>query len=493
MKVTVGGQRLGVGGSALSAEYAAPAPGSATVVVDHTAVINTESARVGVNADYWIDAQSRRSPGARQQWMAYAELGAQFVRWPGGHKADGVTWFLDENGGTVTTPTPRLCRFGSGEWPATDATYWTPTNTRVGGSFSRDIYGLQSFLDDCVTARAEPVIVVALDTIFNTPTGTGAWTITKAQAIANAVEMVRWCNITNDYGVRYWELGNESWSDSTGYTAGYVTGGVPQPATYGADFADMAAAMKAVDPTILVGMNGNQQAFYETAIAAAGAANVDFLAAHRYPFFNTDYAAYLAISSPNMVSEANRASLAIAGLSAPHNSRIFVMMTETGFNSQPNDLGAAVIMAHILGAQLATGNIAATLVWNTRYPPGGASHDVLDDYNRLKPSGMGQSLAARLAPGKMVTATSSNADVVAYASRHLGLGRTAVLLINRALTSNAVNVAVAGATGGSRYQLSGTGSADQSPTLARTAVTVTAGLTPTLTLPGVSVTLLILH
>lgn len=490
MILTSGGQPIGGSGFSLQAEYGAPAVGSADIVVDHTSVINTESARVGVNADYWTDAQSRRSFAARDQWLGYVDLGAKFVRWPGGHKADGVTWFLDENGATVTTPTPRLCRFGSGEWPATDATYWAPPNTRVGGSFSRSVYQLQDFLDDCVKAKAEPVIVVALDTIVNPPTGTGAWTITKAQAIANAVEMVRWCNITHSYGVKYWELGNESWSSRTtpSYTAGY-----PDAATYGADFADMAAAMKAIDPTILVGMNWNSQAGYEAAIAAAGPANVDWLAAHRYPFFNTDYTAYLATNNPNMVSEANRATNAIATLATPHNTRIFTMMTETGFNSQPNNLGSAVILAHILGAQLATANIAGTMVWNTRYPPGGASHDVLDNWNRLLPSGMGQALAARLGPGKMVATTSSATNVIAYASRHLGLGRTAILIINRALTETPVTVAANGVTAGSRYELSGDGPTDTTLTITRAPVTVTAGLTPSLALPGVSVTLLVLH
>lgn len=489
MKLKHNGATVAVSGAVLQPDFSEPQAGSADVVVYHKQALANDAGRVGINANFWTDAMSRRQPGAVKQRFGYSDLGATYVRWPGGHKADGVTWFLDVDGNAVSTPTPRLCRFGSGEWPATDATYWTPTNTRA-GAFSRDLYGLQDFLDDTKAANAQPVIVVALDTAYNPPTGTNAWGITKAQAITNAVEMVRWCNVTNNYAVKYWELGNESWSNSTGYTRGFVdSNGTVRPDIYGAWFAEMAAAMKAVDPTILVGLNGNQQAFFEAAIAAAGPGNVDFLAAHRYPFFGTDYPAYQAISAPNMLSEANRATNAIATLAEPHRSRIFVMMTETGFNSQPNNLGAAVIMAHILGAQIAAANVVATMVWNTRYPPGGASHDVLDDYNRLRPSGMGMALASKLAPGKPVNVTSNVSGIVAYASRHVGLGRTAVMLINRTNGPQTLTVAANGVTRGRQYQLTGAGYTDTAPVISQTVLSGISGPI-TVTLPATSVTVL---
>jgi hypothetical protein len=468
-----------------------PAPGSANVVVNHNTVINPVSQRIGFNTNYWEDAAGRRAVQSNL-FNAHRRLGVTYARWPGGHKADDVTFFLDQNGSTISTPTPRLARFGSGEWPATDATFWSPTNDYT-GNFSRPLYNLPEFLEDCRANDTVPIIVVALDTIYNAPTGTGAHNITKAQAIANAVAMVQWCNVTNDYGVMYWELGNESWSNSTGYTRGYVdTGGVAHPETYGADFADMAAAMKAVDPTIKVGMNWNSQAGYQTAIAAAGSANVDFLAAHRYPFFGQNYAAYQAVSSPNMVSEANRATNAIATLSPADQARIFVMMTETGYTSQPNNLGSAVIHAHILGAQLSTSNIAATLVWNSRYPPYGKSHDMFNDLNELTPSGMGVHLASQLATptAAVVTATSSVTDVFAYATYDAVQGRIAVLLINRSNSTQNVSVATAGMMNANLRLLSGTGSSDIAPTITTSSPTINNGVS-TVSLPAASVGLLI--
>ena len=468
-----------------------PSPGSANIVVNHNAVVHPVSQRLGINTNYWEDAAGRRTV-QNHLLNGHRRLGVSYARYPGGHKADDVTFFLDKNGSVVATPTPRLARFGSGEWPATDERFWTPANDPA-GSFSRPLYNLPEFLDDCRASGTTPIIVVALDTVYNAPTGANARNITKSQAIANAVAMVQWCNVTHNYGVKYWELGNESWSNSSGYTRGYVdANGVAHPEAYGADFADMAAAMKAVDPTILVGLNWNSQAGYETALAAAGPANVDFLVAHRYPFFGTDYTAYQAISSPNMVSEANRASNAIATLSPSDQQRIFVMMTETGFTSQPNNLGSAIIHAHILGAQLATANIAATLVWNSRYAPYGTSHDMFDDLNKLTPSGMGVHLASQLAtPTAAVVSASSNvANVHAYATYDVTQGRMAALIINRTNSMQNVTVATAGMTSARLRLLSGTGPTDTMPTITTSTPFIIGGVS-TINLPAASVGLVI--
>jgi alpha-N-arabinofuranosidase len=488
--ITFAGNPISNAGQALGKPptYAAPTAGSASVVIDHATVINAKAGRMGINANYWEDAQSRRDAGAAPRRAGYEALRATFVRWPGGHKADGVTWFLDADGNATSTPTPRLCRFGSGEWPATDASFWTPVNDYT-GHFSRDLYGLQDFLDDCLAVQATPVIVVALDTINNPPAGAGAWGITKAQAITNAVEMVRWCNVTNNYGVKYWELGNESWSNSTGYTGGFPG----HPEGYGAAFAEMAAAMKAIDPAILVGLNGNADTtWFGAAIAAAGPANVDFLVVHRYPEFGMTYAQYQA-SSMNALHEATLAQNTINTLSPADQARIFIMMTETGYTSQPNNMGAAVIIAHALGAQLSTPNVRATFVWNTRYAPYGSSHDMLDTLNKVTPAGQGQALAAMLCPGKIVSATSTTTDVYAFASYDDTQGRTAVLLINRASTAQAITVAAAGVTVGTAYQLCGTGPADTVPTITAKSIPITDGITRSLTVPAASVTLLEMH
>ena len=485
MSLTLDGARITFGGNGVrQPELLANPTAGADVTVNHNTIINPTADRIGIGTTYWEDASSRRAAGARSMADALNMAGMRFVRYPGGHEADGVTFFLNSVGAEVSTPTPRLCRFGSGEWPATDTTYWSANST--GGTWTRDIYQLQDFLDDCVAIGAEPIIVVALDTVVNPPTGVGAWTPTKAQIIVNAAAMVRWCNVTNNYNVKYWEIANESWSTGPAYTHGY-----PTAAAYGADFDDIVAAMKAEDPTIYVGMNWNTQQGYEDALAAAGPANVDWLAAHRYPFFDMTYAEYQAVGIPNLISEANRATNAINTLAEPHKSRIFVMMTEAGYNSMPNDMGAAVIIAHVLGGNLATSNIVAVILWTTRYPPYGTSHDQFDQNNNLTIAGWGARLTKLLVPGAMVSVTSSVTNVFAYASYQNSQGRYAVLLINRGNSEQTVTVRAAGATSGELWKLAGSGPTDTNPTLTRTGVTPTSS-TVTVTLPVASVSTLIL-
>lgn len=473
---------LGTAIAAVTSRTVSAATKSVDVTINPDVLLHPTADRIGINVNFLDDSDLRR-PGARRLRSAFEELEVRYVRYPGGHEADGVTFFLDELGNTVSTPTPRLCRFGSDEWPATDLRYWS-TNSPA-GTWTRDIYQLQDFLDDCAAIGAEPIIVVAVDTIANPATGMNAWTPTKEQIIANAAAMVRWCNVTNRYGVRYWELGNEAWSAADAYARGY-----PDATSYGADCADLATAMKAEDPTILIGLNGNSEQWFKDALVAAGPQNIDFLAAHRYPFFYMSYEEYQDVNVPNIVSEANRATNAIKSLPEPDRSRIFVMMTEMGVVSgTPNDMGAAVVLAHNIGGNLVAPNVHAAVVWVTRYPPFGDGQDVLGSTNELTPSGLGQLMTTLLAPGAMVESVSTHPDVFSFASWDREARRYAVLILNRADSAQTVNVHAVGAASAQLWQLHGDGPSDTNPTLSGTSVTPIAGVT-TVQLPPASVSML---
>lgn len=62
-----------------------------------------------------------------------------------------------------------------------------------------------------------------------------------------AAEWVRYCNLTRGYGVKYWEVGDEQW--------GSWAKGHSSPEGYAKRFAEFAAAMKAVDPSIKIATN----------------------------------------------------------------------------------------------------------------------------------------------------------------------------------------------------------------------------------------------
>ena len=121
--------------------------------------------------------------------------------------------------------------------------------------------------------------------------------ITKAHPVANnlitvnvgtgtpemAAEWVRWANITNHYNIKYWELGNE-------------LNGIWEPGHFQADGTEMTAedyvakfkafykAMKAVDPSIMIGgpaCDVENSKFFDPFIKEVGG-SVDFISFHFY-------------------------------------------------------------------------------------------------------------------------------------------------------------------------------------------------------------------
>ena len=101
------------------------------------------------------------------------------------------------------------------------------------------------------------------------------------------MEWVRYANVTNNYGIKRWTLGNE-----TDYGTSYA-GDNPGATTYANDVVEFARAMKAVDPTIRIGINGISKELVPQTSWQLPKDDVDFLEVHTYPFsFGPDFAAY---------------------------------------------------------------------------------------------------------------------------------------------------------------------------------------------------------
>jgi len=99
-----------------------------------------------------------------------------------------------------------------------------------------------------------------------------------------AAEWVRWANKTNNYEVKYWELGNEL---NGGWEAGHITadGSEMTAEKYAERFVKFVKAMKAVDPTIKVGgpsCDVNHHEDYFTPLLRDAGEYVDFLTLHYY-------------------------------------------------------------------------------------------------------------------------------------------------------------------------------------------------------------------
>ncbi|WP_030236220.1 cellulose binding domain-containing protein [Streptomyces sp. NRRL S-350] len=118
-----------------------------------------------------------------------------------------------------------------------------------------------------------------------------------------AADWVRYANITHDYHIKYWEIGNEIYGNGT-YTADWetdkhCTGAAPAdcgPAVYARNTKAYIAAMKAVDPTIEIGVvltapgnwpdgvtsAGSPQPWNQTVMTAL-AGQIGFADVHWYP------------------------------------------------------------------------------------------------------------------------------------------------------------------------------------------------------------------
>jgi len=178
------------GGTATSATNFTPAvapPGDVHLSLDANLVVRTADARwFGVNEAIW-DANL----AAPETVSLLNEMGCQFLRYPGGAQSDDYHW--DANHADTTT-------FAS------------------------------------VTAGAGAQAVITVNYGSGTPQEAAAW--------------VQFCNVNNQYGFKYWEIGNENY----GFWEKDNNANPHDPYTYAVRAKDYIQQMKAVDPTIKIGV-----------------------------------------------------------------------------------------------------------------------------------------------------------------------------------------------------------------------------------------------
>lgn len=182
-----------------------------------------------------------------------ADAGITAVRYPGGGYGDGYHW---------------------------------QTHTVEDGGFVAPNTDFDGYVATVRAAGAEPIIIA------NYGSGTPQ----------EAAEWVRYANITNDYDIRYWEIGNEVYGNGH-YGAQWELDrhASKSPRTYATILLDYIAAMKAVDPTIEIGAvlttpgnwpdgivgPGDTMDWNNTVLSIAGR-QIDFGIVHHYPFSNNE-------------------------------------------------------------------------------------------------------------------------------------------------------------------------------------------------------------
>jgi hypothetical protein len=185
------------------------------VTVDVSQTLRTADARwFGANAAIWVSGFD--SPGTLS---SLSEMGCQALRFPGGSFADEYHW---------------------------------ESNYIVGASFEGWPTTFGNFADIATNLGANVFITV------NYGTGT----------TNEAADWVRSANITNYYGFKYWEVGNECYFFNEMDSNNVPPYQPHDPWTYAMRFRDYYTSMKAVDPAIKVGIVGvpgdETSAFYTT-------------------------------------------------------------------------------------------------------------------------------------------------------------------------------------------------------------------------------------
>ena len=421
------------------------------ITVDVASVIRkTEPRVIGLNTNFLTDHADIRPVGEGYE-NALRQMGVKSLRYPGGEKSDQYFWSIPP----WKTPRPNLSVSGPQGYLSAFTEYVENYNI-----FKHKPLDFDEFMDLCRKLGAEPILCVCFDSMYRPPIPGQIFTPSKAQVLANAVEWVRYANVVKGYGVKYWELGNES------YWWGSI--GKARAMDYARDFKEFARAMKEVDPMIQLGANGHVHKdarsvvelehgpnWWQTLLEQT-AAEIDFLVVHPYPCWAWDSYDYYIGHNDNFTDAVDQAWQALkAWAPAPDAGRIRIFATETnaadwtaaddypGEKGWPlvNDLGHAVVLFEILGQHLLHPKVDMAEVWNTRWMPPAENQlwNTLNEKNELNATGMAIAIWGQNLEAEMVRITSTDL-LRTFASYSPASKKLMVFIINKDKRSHSVEL-----------------------------------------------------
>ncbi|MBB6461784.1 Ig-like domain-containing protein [Flammeovirga kamogawensis] len=412
------------------------------------------SNKYGINLNAGVDHDIDRAAGSRTLATAITETGSKRLRYPGGEKTNYFFWTADPLNPDPTT------------------NYWS-------GSYAdgaRTTLNFDEFMTLCQETGAEAHVNVALS-IWDTVT------LNKTMA----AEWVRYSNITKGYNVKYWEIGNEMWHDSKQSQWAKFPLNVNSLAAKVIEYSN---AMKAVDPTIQIGVSWKAHEAQQL-INLCGDA-LDFIAISNYTNGGgTSYANYKngtnvdllkvdeGLTLPTVISEFNHAD-----------------WTDSNWDLA-NNTGKGLINFDLIGQILKSSKTAYGCLWNTRWYPdengvyGGLKWDAVDNQNNLTAVAKPLALWEKFIKDDLVQVSSGSADVVAYAAYDKNNGDLNVFLINKETSSNNINLNISSVNGYSTaevWQFKGNNESDTNPSVSQLNNSTLTSNTISYALPSTSIT-----
>ena len=415
------------------------------------------SRRLGINLNFLLDDDKARAPKKSLQ-SALREIRVQSLRFPGGEDSDGYLWSVPPFSKSI----PTLARTGPAEWPANDSRFTFPDKKTL-----KDTLDFDEFMIIAKELGAEPVLVICYDSMYK-PANDGGTAPNRTQLLETAAQWVRYANIVKGYGVKYWEIGNESYMDSN-------NGGITA-AQYASDLREFSDAMKSVDPTIKIGANGLNMDWWSTVLPSA-AASIDFLSVHVYPVWAWDSYDYYRQTALDLINPIAVAIEAINTYAPVHKrNRLRIAVTETNVGdwspiftwANDNDLGHALVAFDLFGQLLSVPDIDFVHFWTTRwserrFPPD--VYDALSPENDLHPVGRAIAIWGQYSGGTLV-ATASNEPLRAYASYIPEGDSLTIFVLNKETTVQAASISTTRPVSSKpleRWMFKGTGPTDTNP------------------------------
>jgi alpha-L-arabinofuranosidase len=477
---------------ALSLALATPGAAQDQIVVDVTTVVADVSRRpIGINVNFLLDDDAQRPAAINDLAQALRNAGVKYLRYPGGEKSDNYLWSVPP----FTSAMPALARWAAGEYPQNQE--WPSYDRKLvetdGRTFKVSPLDFDEFMQVCRAIDCVPTIVICYDSMYK-PAQSGGVAPTREQLLQTAAEWVRYANVVKRHGIKYWEIGNETWMPHYNGSA--------TASNYARDLIDFSRAMKAVDPSIQIGANGEYDSWWRTVLSTASSA-IDFLAVHNYPAYNWGSFAYYQQNAVNLMGVVQAAERAINSYApAADRERLYIAATEvnsadwSGSWPHRNDLGHAITLFDMLGAHLLNPRVAFTQLWNTRWSGNETAvtpslWDAFDKHNELQATGRVTGIWGAFLKNTLVSSTST-ASVRSYTTYSAATGRFTVFLINKDAIARAATVTING--GGldlsvDTWVFTGTGDQDLYPTWTHHGQNWTGNVIAA-TLPPVSVTVL---
>ncbi len=455
-----------------------------TISVNVNNVIkNLTGNEVGINMNYLMDGSVISGQSLATVTQSVKNTGAKFLRYPGGEKSDN--YLFSSPPYTAANPRAAYCA-----WPSTESRFFNPDL-----SCKSEVLDFDEFITLSKSCGAEPFIVVPYDAIYNTNAGCTA--PTKAALITHAKEWVRYANITNGYQVKYWMIGNESFLLNT-YN-GFTT-----PAQYAIDLVDFIDAMRSIDPTIKIIVNGKPD-WWQTLLQSPAASKIDFLGISNYLGNAFTGYEYYRQNQPSLNSETDAAINAISNF-APTIDRDRIKVMETEFNSimfgnngwaNDNNVGHALCNFQMLADGIIKPKLFASFLWNTRWIETLAKprhlFDALNANGSLNATGLSLSILGKYLLPQMV-ATTDSGYLKVYATYNNINKNLNIFIINKDNAAQKVKLNIAGypATFSfQKYEFRGVDAQDRLPSFNSIgAISTNSSLNNAISLPQNSITML---